>query len=53
MLVKELAIKLLEYPMDWEVCSDTKDDVTFGVLEPSGSAIHLITLPGKADLQES
>ena len=52
MTVRELIIKLLEHSLDWEVCSITKDSVTFGALEPDRSVIYLITLPGKADLQE-
>lgn len=51
MTVKELIIKLLEHPTDYVVCSPTKDEVTFGVLEPDGSAVYLLTLDGKADLQ--
>lgn len=52
MTVKELINKLLEYPVYFVVCSTTKDKVTFGVLEPDESAIYLITLDGKLDLQE-
>jgi len=52
MTSRELIQKLFDYPLDCEVCSTTKDEVTFGVLEPDGSAIHLITLEGKKDLQE-
>lgn len=52
MTVHELIIKLMEYPTDYVVCSPTKEDVTFGVLEPDGNAIFLITLKGKADLQD-
>lgn len=51
MIVKELIIKLLEHPLESVVCSSTKDEVTFGVLETDESAIYLITLEGKADLQ--
>lgn len=52
MTVRELIMRLLEYNLDYEVCSPTKDEVTFGVLEPDRSCIYLLALPGKVDLQE-
>jgi len=51
MTIKELIIKLLKHPIDYEVCSLT-DELTLGVLEPDGSVIYLTTLKGKTDLQE-